>query len=88
VAAAGVLLTATGTAGALCFGGWAAFDWLGRGRLSAHRARLSAHRWRRVPDGRAIERAYFGRLLPAAAGLNLPLAFTTRPRPWAAPAFA
>jgi hypothetical protein len=88
VAAAGVLLTATGTAGALCFAGWAAFDWLGRARLSAQRARLSALRARRRLDGRASERAYFGRQLPAAGGLYLPLAFTTRPRPWASPAFA
>jgi hypothetical protein len=82
VAAAGVLLTATGTAGALCFAGWAALDWLGRGPLSAQRAR-------RALDRGAIERADFGRQQPAAGrALYLPLAFTTRPRPWAAPAFA
>jgi hypothetical protein len=33
VAAAGVLLTATGTAGALCFAAWAAGDVLAEGRL-------------------------------------------------------
>jgi hypothetical protein len=34
VAAAGVLLTATGTAGALCFAVWAASDLLTEGRIS------------------------------------------------------
>jgi hypothetical protein len=83
VAAAGVLLTATGTAGALCFAAWAAVDWLGHGPLAARRAGRSR-------DGRAIERAYLGRLRQpdGARALYLPLAFATRPRPWAAPAYA
>jgi hypothetical protein len=82
VAAAGVLLTATGTAGALCFAGWAGLDWLGHGRLSLRRAR-------RPLDRGALERAYFGRQQPAAGrALYLPLTFATRPRAWAAPAFA
>jgi hypothetical protein len=41
VAAAGVLLTATGTMGALCFAGWALGDWLLR---EEHRPRLVAQR--------------------------------------------
>jgi uncharacterized membrane protein YbhN (UPF0104 family) len=44
VAAAGVLLTATGTAGALCFAGWAAADWLGGGGLGSRARRPIAMR--------------------------------------------
>jgi uncharacterized membrane protein YbhN (UPF0104 family) len=69
-AAAGVLLTATGTVGGLCFAAWAAADFLGERRLRALIARLRpplpapwkalaalpAHR-RRV-----VERSYFGGL--------------------------
>jgi hypothetical protein len=44
VAAAGVLLTATGTVGALSFAGWGAADWLvdGRSRRRLHRVALAA----------------------------------------------
>jgi uncharacterized membrane protein YbhN (UPF0104 family) len=57
VAAAGVLLTATGTVGALCSAGWAAVDWLGGGRVAAgprrpiamHRARAAALAVRATP---------------------------------------
>ena len=83
VAAAGVLLTATGTAGALCFAAWAAGDWLvGSGRF--------ARRDGGARDHGATERAYLRRPHQAdlARAIHLPLAFTTRPRPWAAPAFA
>jgi uncharacterized membrane protein YbhN (UPF0104 family) len=78
VAAAGVLLTATGTAGALCFAGWGAADWLAGGRIGARRAarrqprrrsaRSSALTVRTVLGAlparqrRAIELAYFGGL--------------------------
>jgi len=82
VAAAGVLLTATGTAGALCFASWAAVDWLGPRRVRAHRAPAAR-------DRRAL-RAYFrGPVgVDMARTPHLPLAFSTRPRAWAAPAFA
>jgi uncharacterized membrane protein YbhN (UPF0104 family) len=77
VAAAGVLLTATGTAGALCFAGWGAADWLADGRVRALRA--TRQPWRRsarssaltvrtvlgalpARQRRAIELAYFGGL--------------------------
>jgi hypothetical protein len=46
-AAAGLLLTATGTAGGLCFAAWAGADrlWLDRGRAVPRRAaRVPAHR--------------------------------------------
>jgi uncharacterized membrane protein YbhN (UPF0104 family) len=78
VAAAGVLLTATGTAGALCFAAWAACDLLAEGRLaplvarlrqpSRRTARADARTMRAMlaalPDGhrRMIELAYFGGL--------------------------
>jgi uncharacterized membrane protein YbhN (UPF0104 family) len=81
VAAAGVLLTATGTAGALVFAAWAAGDLLAEGRLSAlvaalaepsrRAARSDARRMRAMlaalPDGhrRTIELAYFGGLSDA-----------------------
>ncbi len=80
VAAAGVLLTATGTAGALCFAAWAAADWLGREGRQTRRSRVRG----------ATERAYLRRPPQAdlARAIHLPLAFATRPRPWAAPAFA
>jgi hypothetical protein len=80
VAAAGVLLTATGTAGALCFAAWAAADWLGREGRQTRRSRVRG----------ATERAYLRRPPQAdlARSIHLPLTFTTRPRPWAAPAFA
>ena len=83
VAAAGVLLTATGTAGALCFAAWAAADWLVQGRLEARPERS-------VRGHRATERAYLRRPHQAdlARAIHLPLAFSTRPRPWAAPAWA
>jgi uncharacterized membrane protein YbhN (UPF0104 family) len=83
VAAAGVLLTATGTAGALCFAAWAGADWLVRERRQT----------RREPGSRArgaTERAYLRRPHQAdlARAIHLPLAFATRPRPWPAPAWA
>jgi len=102
VAAAGVLLTATGTAGALCFAGWAGIDWLGEGRLKAQRtprrrsARSTALGIRAVlgalpaGDRRMIEVAYFGGLDQAAMAraLYLPLALTgRRARLWPAPAW-
>jgi uncharacterized membrane protein YbhN (UPF0104 family) len=78
VAAAGVLLTATGTAGALCFAAWGAGDWLAEGRVSSwlskrhqpsrRSARSSALSVRTVlgalptAQRRAIELAYFGGL--------------------------
>jgi hypothetical protein len=78
VAAAGVLLTATGTAGALCFAAWAAGDWLAERRITMPRlarralnrpsARSSALAVRTLLGGlpardrRAIELAYFGGL--------------------------
>jgi uncharacterized membrane protein YbhN (UPF0104 family) len=81
VAAAGVLLTATGTAGALIFAAWAAGDLLAEGRLgtliaalgepSRRAARSDARRMRAMlaalPDGhrRTIELAYFGGLSDA-----------------------
>jgi uncharacterized membrane protein YbhN (UPF0104 family) len=57
VAAAGVLLTATGTVGALCFAGWGAVDWLGGRRLGStarrptgvRRARAAALALRATP---------------------------------------
>jgi uncharacterized membrane protein YbhN (UPF0104 family) len=83
VAAAGVLLTATGTAGALCFAAWAAADWLLREGRQLRRVRSSG-------DGGAPERAYLRRPHQAdlAQALYLPLAFSTRPRAWSAPAWA
>jgi uncharacterized membrane protein YbhN (UPF0104 family) len=80
VAAAGVLLTATGTAGALCFAAWAAGDWLAREGRQTRRSR----------ERGATERAYLRRPPQAdlARAIHLPLAFATRPRPWPAPAFA
>ncbi len=83
VAAAGVLLTATGTAGALCFAAWAGADWLGREGRQTRRMRVSS-------DGGATERAYLRRPPQAdlARAIHLPLAFATRPRPWPAPAWA
>ena len=82
VAAAGVLLTATGTAGALCFAA------LGGGGLAG--ARGPADAALRAAPRRATERAYLRRPPQAdlARAIYLPLAFATRPRPWAAPAFA
>jgi hypothetical protein len=81
VAAAGVLLTATGTAGALVFAAWAAGDLLAEGPLRPLAARLSAPSQRgaradarrmramlaALPDGhrRTIELAYFGGLSEA-----------------------
>jgi uncharacterized membrane protein YbhN (UPF0104 family) len=78
VAAAGVLLTATGTAGALVFAAWAAGDLLAEGRLGRlaaklgepgrRAARADARAMRAMlaalPDGhrRTIELAYFGGL--------------------------
>jgi uncharacterized membrane protein YbhN (UPF0104 family) len=44
VAAAGVLLTATGTAGALGFAAWGAGDWLAEARLKTRRARRAPSR--------------------------------------------
>ncbi|MGZ4278824.1 MAG: hypothetical protein ACXVVU_19400 [Solirubrobacteraceae bacterium] len=83
VAAAGVLLTATGTAGALCFAAWAGADWLGREGRQTRRERVSG-------DRGATERAYLRRPPQAdlARAIHLPLAFATRPRPWPAPAWA
>jgi uncharacterized membrane protein YbhN (UPF0104 family) len=69
VAAAGVLLTATGTMGALCFAGWGLGDWLWdshRPQLRAARSAATALRARlaELPakQRRAIELAYFGGL--------------------------
>jgi hypothetical protein len=104
VAAAGVLLTATGTAGALCFAGWGGLDWLTRERdLRRHapRARAAQATADRVRSSlaalsaghrRSVELAYFGGLDQAdmARVLYFPLAFAGRPwrRPWAAAALA
>jgi uncharacterized membrane protein YbhN (UPF0104 family) len=44
VASAGVLLTATGTVGALGFAGWGAADWLAEGRSRVRRRRARAAR--------------------------------------------
>jgi uncharacterized membrane protein YbhN (UPF0104 family) len=46
VAAAGVLLTATGTAGALCFAGWAMSDWIAQRRVAPWLARRGRTRRR------------------------------------------
>jgi uncharacterized membrane protein YbhN (UPF0104 family) len=78
VAAAGVLLTATGTVGALGFAAWGASDWFAEGRLAARRtarrapsrrsARSSALTVRTMLGAlparhrRVIELAYFGGL--------------------------
>lgn len=78
VAAAGVLLTATGTIGGLCFAGWALLDrlWCGdrvrsarrRVALRTSRGRTAALRLRgrlaALPEAerRIVERAYFGGL--------------------------
>jgi uncharacterized membrane protein YbhN (UPF0104 family) len=66
VAAAGVLLTATGTVGALCFAGWAAADWLGGGRfMAAARAKACSGRGvRRAPATARAMRATLGALPP------------------------
>jgi uncharacterized membrane protein YbhN (UPF0104 family) len=82
VAAAGVLLTATGTVGALAFALWAGVDWLGDGRMlerlrarsepAGRSVRSSALAVRAVlgalpaSDRRIIELAYFGGLDQAA----------------------
>jgi uncharacterized membrane protein YbhN (UPF0104 family) len=91
VAAAGVLLTATGTAGALCFAAWGAGDWLADGRIKAPRrapsrrsARSSALAVRTAlgtlpaRHRRAIELAYFGGLnqIEMTRWLYLPLALS------------
>jgi hypothetical protein len=66
-AAAGVLLTATGTVGGLCFGGWAALDLLWE-RYLRMTPRSTGHRpWTALaalPARRrhVVERAYFGGL--------------------------
>ncbi len=63
VAAAGVLLTATGTVGALCFAAWGAADWLGAGRLVAKaKAMAMARRGNRVPRARATALALWAAL--------------------------
>jgi uncharacterized membrane protein YbhN (UPF0104 family) len=63
VAAAGVLLTATGTVGALCFASWAAADWLGAGRLVAKaKAMAIARRGNSVPRARATALALWAAL--------------------------
>jgi hypothetical protein len=69
-AAAGVLLTATGTVGGLCFAAWAGMDVLGEGRLRPAIARLRPQlpcpikALAKLPTQQrhAIERAYFGGL--------------------------
>jgi uncharacterized membrane protein YbhN (UPF0104 family) len=61
VAAAGVLLTATGTAGALCFAAWGAADWLGGGRLAA-KATTAAGRGRAMRRDHATTLAIRARL--------------------------
>ncbi len=104
VAAAGVLLTATGTVGALCFASWGATDWLrGRRRLQerqpsrARSARATALAIRAslgalsAAHRRTIELAYFGGLDQADMSrvLYLPLDFAgRRRRPWAGAAWA
>lgn len=75
VAAAGVLLTATGTLGALCFAGWALSDWLLAGRRLPSRSAAARHLAGRstaavcgalaalpAQQRRAVELAYFGGL--------------------------
>ena len=72
VAAAGVLLTATGTAGALCFAAWAAADWLAReGRQTRRVPRYAGNR-ARVPAPAASGRPGPGD--PSAACLRDPAA--------------
>ena len=77
-AAAGILLTATGTLGSLCFATWAVFDTaVGDRRLGVLALRLRGrHRWLRRPAAgswaalaalplqrrRSVERSYFGGL--------------------------
>jgi Lysylphosphatidylglycerol synthase TM region len=69
-AAAGVLLTATGTVGGLCFAAWAGVDVLGEGRLRVLAARLRPPLpcpWTRLAalpaqQRSAFERSYFGGL--------------------------
>jgi uncharacterized membrane protein YbhN (UPF0104 family) len=68
--AAGVLLTATGTVGGLCFAAWAGADVLGEGRLRAFAARLRRPvpcPWKALaalpaPRRLSVERSYFGGL--------------------------
>ncbi|HEX7297964.1 MAG TPA: hypothetical protein VF257_03095 [Solirubrobacteraceae bacterium] len=94
VAAAGVLLTATGTAGALGFAAWGAGDWFADGRIKLPRrapsrrsARSSALSIRTVLGAlparhrREIELAYFGGLNQSemARWLYLPLALAPAP---------
>jgi uncharacterized membrane protein YbhN (UPF0104 family) len=98
VAAAGVLLTATGTLGALCFAGWGLFDWL-RGEPESRAARKRSARTAAAAvraalgalpaqQRRIVEKAYFGGLDQAEMTrmLYLPLA-STRRRLWPAPAW-
>jgi hypothetical protein len=86
VAAAGVLLTATGTAGALCFAGWALADWLvsgehARTRSPRRRARATAAALcgalgaLPAAQRRVVELAYFGGLdrVAVARMLQVPL---------------
>lgn len=65
VAAAGVLLTVTGTIGALCFAGWALVDWLYSERRAARSTAatiLAALGALPAHQRRAVEVAYFGGL--------------------------
>ena len=72
VAAAGVLLTATGTAGALCFAAWAAADWLVREGRQTQRSRDARRDRARVPAPAASGRPGPGD--PPAARLRDPAA--------------
>jgi hypothetical protein len=74
VAAAGVLLTATATAGALCFAGWGVGDWLADGRLAPRLAAWREPRRRGARSTALAMRAALG-ALPAAHRRAVELAY-------------